>query len=350
MKLPSIVIRTRASLEYGWGHLMRSQRLLGHLRSQHPETQIDLVVEGDAGVHRMGEEWNLPWHRLEEGTDPSEEAEWIDALGPSIIIADLIEIENSLRGVLRARSQLFIAFDDLSHGYPEADILISPQIPTVPPVLHEGQRWLAGTDYYLLDESLREEPGPVRRRIEKVVVVMGGCLTERVTRWLEELGRVLAKAPFCTNILVGFDGGEGLPGEWKTGDGRVAVVAGTRDVGKWMRDADLAVAASGYVKFELAAAGTPTLLTSIVPHQHELGTLFAQRTGAAKYLGPIEEVSADAILEHVLALATEREERQKMASAGRRAVDGAGADRILGEIQEAWSRIEAGPNKEAASR
>ena len=117
---------------------------------------------------------------------------------------------------------------------------------------------------------------------------------------------------------------------------------GTIDV-----SAKFAIAAGGYVKLELAAAGTPALLVSIVDHQAQLAEVFSRRSSSARYLGPIEDVSPEFVLGSLKELQADQDLHQSMSRAGMNFVDGDGADRILDAIDERW-RAEQRRTGEAA--
>ena len=335
---PSVTIRTRAGLKYGWGHLVRSQRLARHLQVSHPELSVRLAVEGDAGVRRVRKERNAQWFELSEDGGVYAEERWLDQLQSDIIVVDLIEISTPFLRLYRQRCRLLVAYADLAQAYVEPDIVICPQVLSSYPAPRAGQQWLAGPDYFVLDDSFEGlgDPSEVSPQVKNVIVVMGGAIFREAESWLEELVQGLERQTFDSQVVLGFDRTGTLkppgPGAYR----RVTFVESTCQIGRLMRQADLAIATGGYVKLELAAVGTPALLLSIVDHQHWLAEEFATRTGAARYLGPIRAVAPQDAIEAVRSLAEDVDARRTMSAAGTRVVDGRGIERIDRAIVAAW--------------
>lgn len=337
----TIAVRTRGSLGYGWGHLIRAWRLARHLRDRHPELGVELVVECDEGVRAVRKEWGAEWVELPEGVAIDEEAQWLDHVRPDVLVVDLLEISATLLHLFRERAELLVTFDDLAHRYPEPDIVICPQVLERYPGRVPGQRWLAGADYFVIDDSFRRGSGPrsIRPRVETVLVVMGGCLPSEVEAWTLKLVDCLKEQPFQTQVVLGFDQAGAIERYRQVASPRVTFIEGTHELGRLMWEADLAIAASGYVKLELAAMGVPAVLVSLIDHQDSLGRQFAERTGAARYLGNISTIRPEDVVTAALALAADVETRRAMSEAGRRAVDGRGAERIECEIFAVWRAL-----------
>lgn len=336
-----IAIRTRGSLAYGWGHLVRAWRLARHLRARHPEIGVELVVEGDEGVRAVRKEWGAEWVELPEGVATDKEVRWLDRVRPDILIVDLLQIPTSARLLYREQSDLLAVFNDLARQYSEPDILICPQVLDSYPSPATGQRWLTGADYFVMDDSFRRdgEPRSIRPHVETVLVVMGGCLPPEVETWTLELVDRLRDQPFRTQVVLGFDQAGAIERYRRVAGPKVTFIEGTHELGRLMWEADLAIAASGYVKLELAAMGTPAVLVSLIDHQDGLGRAFAERTGAARYLGSIATLAPEAVVTATLALSADIEARRTMSEAGRRAVDGRGAERIERELFTAWHAL-----------
>ncbi|MBI5571101.1 MAG: hypothetical protein HY914_14245 [Desulfomonile tiedjei] len=302
---------------------------------------MELVVEGDGGVRAVRREWGAEWIELPEGVATDTEARWLHHVRPEILIVDLLEIPATFLRLFREQSELLVVFNDLALPCSEADVVICPQVLDDYPSQMPGQRWLAGADYFVMDDSFRRDSGPrsIRPQVETVLVVMGGCLPPEVEAWTLALVDRLKEQPFRTQVVLGFDQAGAIERYRQFAGPKVTFIEGTQKMGHLMREVDLAIAASGYVKLELAAAGTPALLVSVVDHQDGLGQPFAERTGAARYLGNIATLAPEEVVAAALALAKDVETRRAMSEAGRRAVDGRGAERIEGEILAAWRAL-----------
>jgi spore coat polysaccharide biosynthesis predicted glycosyltransferase SpsG len=302
---------------------------------------VELVVEGDDGAHGIQRAWDAKWTELPEGVTVDQEGKWLNRVQPEILVVDLLEVPASLCRFFRGRSELLVVFDDLAYPCTGADIIICPQVLDSYPGQVPGQRWLTGADYFIVDDSFKRNSGPrsIRPQVETVLVVMGGCLPPEVETWTLELVDRLKEQPFQTQVVLGFDQAGAMERYRRVAGPRVSFIGGTHELGRLMWEADLAIAASGYVKLELAAAGTPALLVSVVDHQDGLGQPFAELTGAARYLGNITALAPEEVVAAALALAKDVETRRAMSEVGRRAVDGQGAERIERELLTAWHAL-----------
>ena len=112
----------------------------------------------------------------------------------------------------------------------------------------------------------------------------------------------------------------------------VRFIPGSEKIGDLMAGADLALASSGYVKYELAALGVPTILVSVVDHQEVLGRFFAQKGKCAEYVGPILETPSEEIAESIRKMAGDWGRRRSLAKVGRKLVDGLALERIKENI------------------
>lgn len=95
--------------------------------------------------------------------------------------------------------------------------------------------------------------------------------------------------------------------------------------------ADFALVAYGVTAQELAAAGVPALYLALSgDHQQSAEALAG--TGAGRALGVAGALSDAAIRDSVAALAVDGEARRRMSLAGRKALDGQGAERLARRI------------------
>ena len=92
---------------------------------------------------------------------------------------------------------------------------------------------------------------------------------------------------------------------------------------------DLAIAASGLTKYELAASGTPALLVSIDAIHAAYNAPFAV-LGTSWHLGVAAEVDAFEAASKIMELLDDVATREKQSEAGRLLLDGLGARRIVG--------------------
>jgi len=327
---PSFAVRTKASIKYGWGHLIRTLRLTSYLERTSPEISVTVVAEGDSKVEDTLIQWGQKYTKVPSNPSLEDEIKWMDQIAPDIIIVDLLNIEPNCLKLYKQICKKLICFSDLGYSYPEADIVICPQVLSKYPDPEPGQVFLTGPDYFILDDSFKnlDIPREIAPKINNLLVVMGGSLSTKSEMWINNLIDGLGNQNFKTNFIMGFDRAGLIDTTRYQNYSQITFIEGTNKLGQLMKSADLAVGAGGYVKLELAASGTPALLVSIVDHQDSLAKQFADQTEAARYLGPINEVTSTSIIQTILSLSDNYEARSSMSRAGIRLVDGKGIYRI----------------------
>lgn len=254
--------------------------------------------------------------------------------GP-VAAADLAVVDSYLadaaeRAALRAASPRMLSFLDAPAADP-ADVVVDFNCGAEPAAYARAGcagRVLAGPDYFpvraeLLERAAasrgRDRSGPARR----LLVAFGGTGLGPTEKTMAELA---AGVDLEIRVVAG-DLAAGNPDL----RGATAVPPGS-NLGKWYAWADLALAAGGIAKYELALFGVPAIITAIVENQSAVAEAFAA-AGAARYLGTAADLAPGALSRAVLELAADAAARAAMSSAGKRMVDGRGAARIADGIE-----------------
>ncbi len=102
---------------------------------------------------------------------------------------------------------------------------------------------------------------------------------------------------------------------------------------KWMEWCDIAIATSGLTKYELAAAGVPSILLS-VDEVHDVANKVFVTEGTAIDLGIAGLISVCDLTKNIDELMCSIQIRQSLSNHGRCLVDGLGAAKIVGKIME----------------
>jgi len=194
-----------------------------------------------------------------------------------------------------------------------------------------GQIYLNGPEYFIVPEDILEV-GRSRRAnpsiAKKLFVNMGGVVQhpifERIIHVLERLAERGIKSTF----LMGFDSDVDCGKASNLKEKGVTLLRGTDRMGELLARADIALASSGYIKYELAAAGIPSVLVATVDHQVTLGRTFAEFGKAAIFAGDTHKADPADVASTVYALALDHKRRQEMSIAGRQMLDGQALRRI----------------------
>jgi spore coat polysaccharide biosynthesis predicted glycosyltransferase SpsG len=217
-----------------------------------------------------------------------------------------------------------VAIDDFGDPGPwPCHVVVNPNLGAASVTYPGARRTLTGPRFALLRDAVRgaaamgRDPlAPVRR----ILVSLGGSdvddrarvLLETIAPWGDDGVEVVATlSP------------ERLP---------AGVAAAPRsELPRLLAWADMAVLSGGVLKYEAAACGLPALLVAVVEHQVEVARRFAV-TGAARYLGRLDRLSAFAVGTAVARLRRDADSRLRMRTVGRRLVDGRGVQRIADAV------------------
>jgi len=184
--------------------------------------------------------------------------------------------------------------------------------------------------YARLARRPRAHRGPVRR----LLVLMGGTDSSGSTA---HLVRALAgRLPRVRKTLV-VGPNFARPAELaralrEARDPSFAVVHDPPDLPARMRRADAAITLGSDASLELACVGTPTILMEEAPHERRQARRLA-RGGAGLFAGSRREASPARLLAALRRL-DDPSLRARMSRAGRRLVDGRGAERLSTALRE----------------
>jgi len=329
-----IYIRSKGSLSYGWGHVIRSLTLAGYLVNSENRLQIHLAVEGDSAVCQFLKSKNLSCRIFPEGISIKEEEIELKELAPDVIVVDMLQVPAEQLSCYRIYCRKLVVFNDMGCEYDAGDIIINPQIIPLYPESDDKQKHLNGPDYFILSENISNavKKKHIPDKVSTLLIIMGGCISYEIFKKVIAVIEGLEALSLKINFLLGYDHDIDISPYRYLENRGVIFISGTDKVGDLMAAADISLASSGYVKYELAAIGTPTILVSIVDHQRILGESFSRKSGASQYVGDILTRDHKIISQSVVDLSNSRKRRMNMAKCGKKLVDGLALQRIEKEI------------------
>jgi hypothetical protein len=243
------------------------------------------------------------------------------ATGAAIVVD--VPDPNSVAATVEA--ERLVIFDDRDVFAGEAAVVVQPSLPTWSGHATAG-RVLAGYGWAPIGAAWRPwtERSPIAPGGDTphVLVCFGGSDPHDVTGRIAPV--IEADDRWRTTIVVGPD----YEGASATG---ASIVRDPGDLPRRVAEADLVVLGGGTMKFEVAALGRPAILLAASDDQLPVGPPFAS-TGAALWLGDGRTIEPEAGRDAVARLLADDARRAAMSAAGRRVVDGAGADRLAAEI------------------
>ena len=216
---------------------------------------------------------------------------------------------------------------DTIGGVPEVDLLICPMLiepaEWIPPF---RGRLLAGLEYLPLDPVYQTDPVPMGNRLRDVLLTLGGADRSQATL------RILpAIAGFASTVVVGpgFVHRDQVVALARSLKIEVEESPGTlRDL---LQTHKLVVTAGGNTLFEACCSGAVPIVTWEDPHEESHGKVVAAATGAVVF-GSGAAVEVDRLRETLDGLLRNSSLLRSISAAGRRIVDGHGANRIAEAI------------------
>lgn len=333
-----------AGREFGYGHLSRCLSIAAFARQQGLETVFLVIGDGAEIVRNQGFKlsqilWGEDLPQLSLGNEAEVTIAIIDLAHHSIFIrqSELLVLLQALRHSVKK----IVAIDSLGDNSFAAtmpkipvDLLVIPYFggignPAMPIPM------LVGPEYALLSQDYAALPlRNVNKQADKVLVTFGGSdplsITPVVLASLSAINQKLT-----VRVIIGPLFSEQtirkIEIEAYKLEHSIELLYSPPGLIRHMQWADIAIAASGLVKYELAATGTPSILISI-DEVHDL----ANKPFALQSLNKDLGVNVDPVIisQTIDKLLRNSEERRGMAERGQRLIDGKGVERLISSLKE----------------
>jgi spore coat polysaccharide biosynthesis predicted glycosyltransferase SpsG len=340
-----IGFRTTCGGDYGWGHWVRTLNLVEEVqvRGSH---DITLIYDGPGLAVALAEKRlrscnNVEFVQLAKSpqTDPTKLID-LDGKLPDteaffdVVFMDRLDYECRHLELWKGKSGRLAVFDDMGQLTEGADVIIRPQWLLESQIATTEGELLYGPNYFPVAKEWVE----LRQHYEfdaatKLVVCLGGGTTNRQGYLL--VAEALKQTPRIDRQNIAF----ALGYELSQGElancirgllGDVEIVSGV-GLAKVMKQARLAVIGGGFLKYELAAAGVPSLILSGPDHQATLARAFAKQ-GCGLYAGAIGSVDAKTLSEQLSRLWDDRVTSKQLSTTAKTQVDGLGANRLCNSL------------------
>lgn len=306
-----IVFITKASKEYGYGHLVRCKNLAQELEKSGFECEIFTEIKIS--------QW---WKNVElvvfdyppqYKKDETKSIKFILRKGKCIPIIQITDLGmNQLKYI-----------DYLIDASIQSDYTLSPKWNVLGGVL-------GGHEYAILHPEFAKynrKPKPINEEIKNIFITLGGGAT------YEEFGTLINKLKrgnFNIKIAPGFtmSSFSKFKLSWLYG---VKIVRGSSNLAAYYHWADLAIITPGMARFEAACCGTPAIY--ITRNQHQvINAIEAYGLKIGWRSREIEKINENFWMYLIEEMS--QEIRQQMSDNGKRLVDGKGTERIVEFIKE----------------
>jgi spore coat polysaccharide biosynthesis predicted glycosyltransferase SpsG len=264
------------------------------------------------------------------------------ANGSTVLVVDSYDVTAEDLDALGGQGWTIVAIDDVADRRLPVHLIVNGTVGATESWYtgshhHAGSSaplYLLGPSYVLLaTEFTRGFDRSNRDAIERVLVTVGGSDNHNVTPRLIEVGLAELQAARI-DVIVGpfFDNMSAIDDAARRADGRVTLWTAPAQMSDLMAVADVAICGGGQTTYELAAVGTPAVGVRCAANQTKNLDGFAA-AGTLLYAGDADDRTLESALRrHLRSLAENADSRTAMSRAGRRIVDGRGADRVAAAI------------------
>ena len=345
-----VVIRADAGPHIGAGHLMRCLALAQALQDRGGRARFVMSVSAEALEGRIEGEGLLA-SRLGCPTASEEDLKRTIALAQEDaadwVILDGYRFGADFQEGIRAAGLRLMVIDDFGQAGRYAARVIVDQNLTAREESYRrrdtGAQLLLGLNYALLRREFRSWVGWTRDTptvARRVLVTLGGATPdEGILRCLEAIEHI-PDVHLSARIVRGplsSDAGALLQQRLEQASPRCQILHSVSNMAELMTWADLAITAGGSTCWELACLGLPALILTYSRDQ-ELVAEAMQAAGAAVWMGSGVSIRAEQLRGAIEEIVPDDVRRRQMSQAGRRLVDGRGAERVLSALEEVVNR------------
>ncbi len=249
--------------------------------------------------------------------------------GAAALVLDSYEVDAQAEGRVLEAGLPVLRVDDLADRNPyRSHLLLNMNLGSEKLTYATAGRTrkLLGPEYFPLRPELRGiPPQPAPETIERVLVLPGGAdrggFCARTLRALDGARRDRLRV----RIVVGSPPGEDVAEACARSRHEVKVDLAPPSLAPYLRNSDAAVSGAGTTKYELSAAGVPSVFCALADNQAGLAEAFEER--GAGVAAELASGSLEGAVARLLSLSAE--ERDAMGEAARMLVDGEGARRVV---------------------
>jgi UDP-2,4-diacetamido-2,4,6-trideoxy-beta-L-altropyranose hydrolase len=342
-----VLIRVDGSNQIGLGHVMRCMAIHEYF-SKIGVTSIFVSREIDEKTTSLIQANNIQVVLLDpEGTVKDEVSSILGLraeYGAQLMIADInngisypkkSDYHFFFEG-LKTQGLFILNIDDFISDPVSADMVVIPYVGAKNLNIKavEGSTYLLGEDYFIFREEFRNKaPIKIKRRVENVLVTMGGSdpfgFTEKILSTLvnHKYDRHLIIVIGKSSDLSESDVVAGM----KDYAGSYEVILNSTSMSEVMARADLAIISSGLTKYESVLMGLPTIVVSwnetyvdIIKPFTDAGVIISAGNGQE-----LEEHELYLVIE---TLSEDYRLREKLSRTGCELIDARGMERIVSKI------------------
>ena len=340
---PPLVIRADADANIGAGHVVRCLALAEAWRNRSGTVLFLSCCSNEALRRRIesaGCSLTLLDARYPDSGDLYSTLKLLKAIAKNDgkapwIVLDGYHFCTDYQHAIRSAGYKLMVIDDIAHlvRY-DATVILNHAITAsnLTYYCNPDAALLLGTRYGLLRSEFQRWRGlahPMPPVATNILVTLGGSDAGNVTSKVVEALKEITVPDLKIRIVVGpvYPYLEELKHTVSRSSLNIRLETNVSEMAPLMAWADVAVAAAGTTSWELAFMGVPTLLLVLADNQQLVATGLAE-SGVARALGTANGFAPIEIAAELQSLMLDCSRRERMAQAGRNALDGKGADRV----------------------
>jgi UDP-2,4-diacetamido-2,4,6-trideoxy-beta-L-altropyranose hydrolase len=331
--MATIVFRTTAGKQIGFGHLRRCLTLAGELGSAGRDAvAISFWIDGDPSALSTASAAGFD-ARTTAGPEPETTVAQLLSGEIETLITDSYSFSAEMLATWRRSVGCLVALDDLADRFLDVDVLIngSPHAAALSYRTNPATTRLLGPQYAMLRPSFRDLPRrPAPATVSRVLVTLGGADPQgSTTAVVAAVRRTFVSAHI--DVVVGplFGPVPDLDRAAAHDPEQLTVHRNLDDLVALMAATDLAVTGGGQTLYELAASGVPAVALCLADNQEgnvaalDGVSLLSAGSSTAAAAGGFSVVG-----EVCRRLGEDRPLRERLSRAGQALVDGRGAARV----------------------
>ncbi len=337
---PKLLLRADAGNTVGVGHVMRSIALGQAWRRRGGSVVLVTAELPDRLRRRLRDERFAVW-RIDARPGGPGDCHLMgliaERIRPDWIAMDGYAFDATYQKAMRQHASRVLVVDDFAHAecY-TCDVILNQNLNADPSLYvrrDSGTRLLLGPRYALLRAEFSDLLPPSESRTgsgRRVLVTFGGSDPHNMTQRVLESLTLVDDLPLDIVVLLGPENNRhrclsGLAARMRHA---VRLVHDPLDVATLMRDTDLAISAAGSTCWELSYLGVPQILIITADNQQAIARQLAER-GGQRSLGWCADWQAHKLAHSVRDVLRNKNQRDAMAHAARKLVDGRGAGRVV---------------------
>jgi spore coat polysaccharide biosynthesis predicted glycosyltransferase SpsG len=336
-----ILFRVDAAPRLGWEHLWRCLTFAAALQRRRRPAFI--LAQLDPGalavtVKRGGNEWLSASAPAGSAEDLEETLREVRRLRPQAVVVDSPDVTEAYLDALRGEGVAVVSIDSLAATALPSQLVVNPLLGPGREAysFRRGAQLLLGARYALVRPEVRRQR-PIRSQEPiqpfRALVALGD---DDLHQQAVDTARHLLNTPKVGRVDVAVRAYhpqlEALKALAESNPERLDVVTEPAEIPLRITRSHFAVTAGNNWSLELACVGVPQLIV-VQSETHWPTAQLLEEAGAATCLGWHANVSPATIRQAVVSLLSDPLERQTMARAGRRLIDGRGPDRLVTALE-----------------